>query len=416
MLNVAPRRLGRRHLLQSLAGGAVLLGSGLKGTPALADCIHGNARFLGPTDQWRVFQNAIPLVDSGPAVASAYHYWPVTDAFSWDQGASGVLNRSHWSGQCWLYLWANRASGRNPKPNPIQSPRPSLAGIECRVEFSSVERANAATQCQLRAWLGMPDWAEPWTSLPGTSIDDFVRYADLYRNPAAYFTKPVTAHGVDFQVMSDRPWLLSMADGSPFTRATMMAGRVDHSPGVVLDYEVADHRGSAATTAFFDALHADLAAANAKLFVYTDPLDKLAASGLDATNLPSIVADRCDFISVMLRGRDPRTNVAKSYDNQLAVLAGPERDQPVPWDKLVLLYDLGTTTLADAQFAYERLTGPAGASPQAVCFWRDGAVQGGACLANGTSNSGGVPPNLLTIAVLQGSAAAGTRVAATIPN
>jgi len=75
------------------------------------------------------------------------------------------------------------------------------------------------------------------------------------------------------------------------------------------------------------------------------------------------------------------------------------------------LYELNNTTMADAQFAYKVLTGPAGASPQSVCFWPNGATQGGTCLSN--KNDAGVPVNKLTIAVLQGTAAAGKYVAPT---
>jgi hypothetical protein len=382
--------------------------------PALADCIHGNGKFRGVANSWRIFQNALPPADTAPATTLSYNSWPLTDAFTWNQGSgsSAPLNTSTWNGRVWLYVWANRAvNTHNPKPNPIQSPPPMIGDVECRVEYSTVELANAATQCQIRHWLGMTNWALPWTQIAGNSIHDFVKYSDLVATPGAYFRKTVRALDTTYRVMTDRPWLLSLPDGSPFTRRTMMGGRIGHVPGVVLDYEVADLRGPAVTTAFLKAIYADIGLKATKLFLYTDPLDRTGVSGLDATNLPAIAQSSCDYLTVMLWGQNPGGNVAQSYASQIAILQGPARDQAVPWGKITLLYELNNTTLADAQFAFDTLSGPAATSPQAICFWPNGATQGGLCGAN--RNAAGVPVNHLTIAALQGSAATGTKVAAT---
>ncbi len=410
--DASPNNCDRRGFLNGAAAALALGTLAFKAGPALAGCIHGNSRFRGPSDSWTIFQNAEPPADA--VAALAYNTYPLTDAFTWNQGAGSraPLNSSTWNGRCWLFLWANRAAGGNDaKPNPIQSPAPAIDGVECRVEYSTVERANAATQCQVRHWLGLSDWATPWTQIAGNSVRDFVTYADLVKAPATYFTRRVRAQGTDYRVMADRPWLLSLPDGSPFTRARMMGGRTAQVPGVVLDYEVADRRSPATTTQFLTALYGDLHANGAKLFVYTDALDRGAPSGLDATNLPIIAQSACDYLTVMLWGQNPGGNVAQSYRRQIAMLRGPARDQPVPWSKLTILFELDNTTLADAQFAYDTLSGPAGQSPQSICFWRNGAVQGGLCDANG--NAAGVPVNHLTIAALQGSAATGKAVAAT---
>ena len=406
--------IGRRQILKSLAGGAGALVLGLDAIPALADCIHGNGRFRGPQNTWRIFQNALPLPDSSTSTVMTYSEWPITDAFTWNQGTGSAapLNTSTWNGRCWLYLWANRAiNTNNLKPNPIQSPPPMIGDIECRVEYTTVELANAATQCQIRHWLGMRDWAKPWTNIPGNSLRDFVKYSDMLATPGAYFQKHVTAYGTDYRVMTDRPWLLTLPDGTAFDRKSMMTGKIGRAPGVVLDYEVADLRSPAQSLAFFQAIYADLTFKKAHLFIYTDPLDHLAVSGLDATNLPQIAQSACDYLTVMLWGANPGGNVAQSYQSQIAVLKGPAGDQAVPWAKITLLYELNTTTMADAQFAYNVMTGPAASSPQSICFWPNGATQGGTCLSN--KNQAGVPVNKLTIAVLQGTTAAGHYVAPT---
>lgn len=409
-----PLQPGRRLMLKSLAGITSALVLGLDAEPTLADCIHGNGRFRGPQNAWRIFQNALPLPDGSVTTALTYSEWPITDAFTWNQGAgtSAPLNTSTWNGRCWLYLWANRAvNTHNLKPNPVQSPPPQIGDIECRVEYSTVELANAATQCQIRHWLGMRDWAKPWTNIAGNSLHDFVKYSDMMATPGAYFQKHVTAYGVNYRVMTDRPWLLTLPDGAPFDRKSMMLGKIGHVPGVVLDYEVADLRTPDQSLAFFQSIYADLRLKNAHLFIYTDPLDRCGPSGLDATNLPQIAQSACDYLTVMLWGQNPSGNVAQSYQSQIAKLTGPSLDQAIPWAKITLLYELNNTTMADAQFAYNVLTGPAGASPQSVCFWPNGATQGGTCLSN--KNDAGVPVNKLTIAVLQGTAAAGKYVAPT---
>lgn len=401
----------RRFVLKSLVSGAGAVVLGLDSPPALADCIHGNARFRGPSNTWKIFQNANPPADNTAATALQYNYWPCTDAYSWDQGSTNQapLNTSTWNGRIWVYVWANRAiSSYDPLPNPIQTPPPMIGDIECRVQYSTVQLANAATQCLIRHWLGMTSWAEPWTSIPGNSVHDFVKYSELVAHPTDYFGTRVNANGTVYRVMTDRPWLLSLPDGTDFNRKSMGSGKISHTPGVVLDYETGDLRDTATSLAFFQAIYGDISKKKAKLFIYTDALDRVGVSGLDATNLPQIAQNYCDYLTVMLWGSNPGGNVAQTYNSQIAVLTGPNQDQTIPWGKLVLLYDLNGTTLNDAQFAYNTLTGPAGSSPQAVCFWRNTATQGGACLAN--KNANGVPVNKMTIAVLQGSAAAGKAV------
>ncbi|WP_353227621.1 hypothetical protein [Novosphingobium sp.] len=399
--------IGRRQLL---AGGAACAGALVLPGRALADCIAGNNGLLGPAGTWRVFQNAQPPADNAHDTASTYPTFPCTDAFSWRQDVNAGMNTSTWTGgNGWMYVWANRANKvakvtagnqfLQLKPNPIQNPTPIYNNLECRVEYTTVAKANAATRSLIRYWLGRADYAQPWIDAGGLA-SDFVFYSHLLDYPERYFTRVVTAQNVSYQVMTDIPWLPSTIVGGQgsFTRATMMSGNQARVPGIVLDYEVNDYRSNQVTTLFLNAVAADIHGAGAKLFLWTNPLNRTANThGLDFVNLPAIVTKTCDLTSVQLWSGNTGENVAQSYQNQIAMIKGYACNGTVPYDRLVVVLDL-KTTLADAQFVNNLLRGPAASNPQALCFWRNGLNQGGAC---------GTTANNQIIAALEGTAALG---------
>lgn len=401
-----PGSLGRRQLL---TGGLAAACASLVPDRALADCIAGNNGMLGAAGKWRVFQNVPPPLDNTQYNTIAYPFFPVTDSYSWQQNINSILNRSTWSGgNTWMYVWANRANKvvvrtlgnatADLKPNLIQNPVPLNFNAECRVEYTSVAKANAATQSMIRYWLGMSNYDQPWINVGG-SAGDFVFYSDLLQNPAKYFTRTVVAQNVTYQVMTDIPWLPSTIFGAAgsFTRSTMMNGVSAQVPGIVLDYEPGDYRTNQSATLFFNAIANDIKSKGAKLFLWTNPLNRIGKThGLDFNNLPHIVNDLCDYTSVQFWSGNPE-NVAQSYENQIAMIKGYTCGGHVPYDKLAVILDL-KTQLADAQFVNNLLNGPAASNPQAIGFWRNGIREGGAC---------GTQANNQIIAAMEGTTALG---------
>ena len=400
------RGFHRRDVLSAMAGFAVTTGLGLWPTATQANpCINANDGFLGPRGDWRVFRLANPPVDDSAATASNFGFWPGTDMMS----RQSTINGSSWTGgKVWFFVWANRAiSAFNQKPNPIQSPAPVYQGLECRVQYTSVAKANAATQSLIRYWLGVADYMAPWIQAGGQA-SDFVFYADLLQYPQQYFDTVTTAGGTSYQVMTDRPWLPSTPGGGAgtFTRATAMNGNPSLVAGIVLDYEVADGRPTSVAVPFFRGIYTDIKSAGAELFIYTDPLDRLQAnqSGLDYTNLPTILKSYTDHLTIMLWGNNQQGNVASSYKAQISVLKGRLCSIAVPFNKLAILFDLNTTSRSDAQFVNNILKGSVKTRPQTIVFWADGADEGGAC---------GTRANNQIIACLKGSRALGRPVAPT---
>ncbi len=383
----------RHRSLAKLAAQEVADSIGIEPEPAFdATSITGNHGLTGPiAAPWRIFRNANP-----PAHAdAAYAYWPCTDATS----MMANMNGSRWTGNAWLYVWANRAMTPNPaqsgtfntKPNMIQSlscdGKLVFDGVSTyRCVYSTYEKANAATQSLIRYWLGRSDFAAPWVEAGGAA-SDFVFVSELYADvtsgkPSAYFTTCIPGH--PHQVMQDIPWLPSTLTGGAgsFTRATAMAGRIGQVPGVVLDYEVQDGRSTAMSPAFLRALCDDIHTATpaGKLFIRTNPLDRLnagqIATGLDADNLPAVLA-HTDYLSVKLWSRNTQGDLAQSYAAQMAMLKGTSGSQPVDYAKLVILFELNCT-LDDARFVHTLLTGSADTSPQAIMYWAHGATELGA--------------------------------------
>lgn len=188
MRNIKNFELDRRTLVRGLVGGVATSAFGLSSGKAFAACIGGNSGFTGSRGNWRIFQNALPPSDNTIQSAAFYNYFPATDVFSWEQDVNETLNTSTWTGgKTWMYVWANRANSpdrtRFPhlsvalKLNPISALPPySSNNLECRVEYSSIARANAATLSHIRYLLGRTDYQQPWLDVGGSANDFFTLF------------------------------------------------------------------------------------------------------------------------------------------------------------------------------------------------------------------------------------------------
>jgi hypothetical protein len=329
---------------------------------------------FGPTEEERldgirVFQQAFPPPDD--STGAEYPYWPCTDA-----ATSQDLGSSSWTeGNVWAFVWANRCNhgaAWNKKPNPLPAPREQVGELECRAVFTTHAKANAATRCQVRHLLGMaaPDVQEPWLRIPGTSPGDFVADADFRTHPGDHCTSTFTWMEESYQVMVDKVLL-------PVARLTEGANAANRA-GVVLDYEVQDSRAPEVTEAFVRQLAHDFEGTGKLLFFLTNPFNAPTQryTGCTAANLPRIFA-AVDHMGVFLWAGDPHGDIPASYATQLGLL-GPLTDEDRA--KLVISFELGDpgTTLDDARWLHETLHAE-GAHPDKVMFWRNQAVQGGAC-------------------------------------
>jgi hypothetical protein len=428
-------QIGRRGLLTGVA--ALAAGGGVASLPswAAASCPIGDA--TPNPNGWRVFRVANPPASNSQAAINAYTSWPVTDTAAEISGATtstwtggGPLN--NWPINAWFYAWANRSTqldtNRIRKANPLPGIPQIVNGYPWGVIYTTFTKANAATQCLIRYWLGRSDYMDPWLAISGASSSDFVYFYQLYNSPSSYFTSTYVGGGITYSVMVDRPWLPSqLTNNSPlFTRANMMPANPQYqdAPGVVLDYELGDYRstGTGASASdpngsqnFIQRIYNDVHATQdangqaqvpGKLALWTDPLNapSMPSSGLDATNLSTIANNYVDLLSVQLFAGNREGNIAASYMNQIGYLKGGGLNGVcslnVPYEKLFLTIDVAGLSQSDAQFAYNLLAQGNSSSPPTapptVWFWQDGSA-----LCSAQSN------NMLSW-VLQGSSATPT--------
>lgn len=326
-------------------------------------------------DGTRVFQLVPP--PRSDKLAENYAYWPATDFSS---GNAKAVNDSTWTGgDSWYFQWANRTNygtAWNKKPNPTPSPAIRLgkdsAGkdIECRLTYTSIARANAATRSQIRYTLGMTreQYMQPWLLLPGTSEADFVNDDTFRASPTSYCTTAFNWNGwqgnLNYMVATDKVLL-------PALRMSKTS-----QTGIVLDYEVQDSRKPETTQAFIKGVAADVHRMGKKLMVISNPLNAPTQkyTSLTAGNLPAILDD-VDYLSLMLWSKNREGSIPKSYDNQIKLLGKLEKGE---YKKLVLYFELGVpgTTLDDARWVYKKLHDTDERHPSAIMFWRNGAVQG----------------------------------------
>jgi hypothetical protein len=412
---------GRRRLLGMIAAGAACAGLGLTGrvdAAATAACPADDSA-TNPLGI-RVFRTANPPADNSPSAIAAYAAWPATDLVSsqavsttsgWTNG--GAAN--NWPLSAWYFVWANRAADPRQSvlgPNPIQGPAivDPVTGCECRVNFTSIAKANAATQSLIRYWLGRSDYMAPWLAIAGTSPADFVYYRDLAANPSAFFKstfKVANAHqNTTYRVMVDRPWLPSAPvtrfnPNGVFQRAYMMRGSAGsrqppyaNAPGVLLDFEVGDGRtpgtGASAkdpegTLNFLRRLHDDLHAKAdstgqgqipAQLALFTDALNARSsgAHGLDASNIPLICRNYVDLMPILVSGAGVEKDLQASYFNQLKLLRKLQSDA-IPFAKIMAIFDLANSSRSDALFMHDQLragvAGPAPNGPASLYVWNN---------------------------------------------
>lgn len=326
----------------------------------------------------KVFQSAIPPASDALDKKVAYNYFPATDIVS---AAIQVSTYTYTGADIWVFLWCNRYNGVNAwnkKPNLTPVPivwYPSTTH-ECRVNYSTIAKANAATRVQVLYLLGKTNYADPWIN-NGGSLSDLILPTGTggwRSDPAAVFTEsPVVFGDETYRTCTDKVLI------PDFKLADVPAGV--NAAGIFLDYEPQDGRTETNTKNFLTLVASEIHSVGKKVGIWTNPLNAPSQqyTKLTSNNLPDIL-DAVDYLSVQLWNGNPEGSISASYQNQINLLGTMTTDD---WEKIMITVELNLPTV-DAQWIYNKMHESNSTHPKHVWFWRNGAVQGcpAACPTN----------------------------------
>lgn len=315
----------------------------------------------------RVFHQSPPPTDD--LQDDTYLFWPLTDAVTTQD-----FTTSEWTGgRISAFVWANRCNfgGFNTRPNNLPSPLEFNGTQECRATFSTIDLANAATQCQIRHILGMDPVAvkQPWID-SGGSADDFITDAEYRADPASICPDDfLGSDDVTYSVMTDKVLLPAPQFPNAF--------RPDLCYGILLDYECQDDRTTEITQAIIEAIADDIHAMDKKLILYTNPFTAPTQThtNINSDNLPALFA-AVDLLGIFLWSGNADGSIPESYANQLDML-GTLIDED--YQKLAIIFELGDAdtgnTIGDATWVYKKMHED-GPCPKTLIIWRNFAVTG----------------------------------------
>ncbi|TPW31178.1 hypothetical protein [Pararhizobium mangrovi] len=232
-----------------------------------------------------------------------------------------------WDGEIAHFQWAHRASAiegteKGTKPNPISPTIRRADGIVCRVQYSTIAKAMAASKVCIMTTLGY-DPAECAVVAADAGFDSsaIVSYADAVDGCEALFAD------------DPNPDATPPYAGEPYHVATdriiLANARIVDNPaqawGIVYDYEAQDGRSSDATRTHIADLAEVCHTKGFKLLVYTNPLDGAGVlqSGLTRDSLGDVLA-AVDRLSILVGTAYSGGNVVGHFRRQLAMLTGPD--------------------------------------------------------------------------------------------
>lgn len=324
----------RRRLLKAVAvAGALWVGGGpASGAASAAGYCFGPRDGVGlPFSLFRY-----PSVPPRTRADADYPYYPLTASAS-----ANILrlNSSRASNiQKYYVVWANhcnafadnscRRRGAMDLPSALSNPLPHPAvrdlatGAKLTSSFTSYAAADACTKAQVAFALGYDQARVQAIAGAGlTLVGDRSRLTGLARTAEGRLT--------DVCVMPPEAMSAQVA-------------------GIFLDYEAHDGRGPKTARDFLVELAGLAHAKGKRIILYTNPLDASgqALSGLGAGNLNELQA-AFDSVTLLLFRRDAASDLRQSFAAQMALLrAGP---RPVNPEHLMVTFQLGATTLADAR-------------------------------------------------------------------
>lgn len=299
----------------------------------------------------QLYRNAPP-----PINILSYLYFPITNAVT---AQTNVIAKSTSSVNSFVFLWANRCSAlggvianeclRGERGNPIY-PSYYEDGVEVRAFFSTFDRADYCTLIQTGHLLGeRRRRLRRWARRAGLNLAK--RSDDL-----------------SWRITNDRfVDLCVLADETPG----------DKIKGVVIDYEVQDGRTANRTFSVLTKFAKLVRAKGKSPIIYTNPLDgpSQVYTNIDKTNAPAL-QQAFDKIGVLLWSGNKQGSLIASFNSQLDVLRGPDGNEPVMAEKIMVVFELLGTTLDDAKMVRGLLQNT---SIKDLMFWRNGAQVGGSC-------------------------------------
>lgn len=288
-----------------------------------------------------------------------------------DYASRQNVTTSTWVGNKWAIIWADRCNygdAQNKRPNPLVAPAVYVGTRECRAVYTTRAKAMAATRAKARHVLGMTsgEIEADWVTAGGVS-GDIITDSTFRASPSTYCTTDFTYGGTTYKVMVDKVVL-----------PPMQFSTAEHK-GIFLDYEAQDTRTASDSTTHISDLASDCHGEGKEIMLYTNPLtgDLQPYNGLDGTNLPTIL-DAVDYLSVLLWSQAEEGSISASWTAQIALLGSLVT---ADWAKIAITFELGPestgTTLADAEWVYDKCHEAGSDHPTNVVIWRNGAQLGG---------------------------------------
>jgi hypothetical protein len=252
-----------------------------------------------------------------------YRGWPATAIAS--QNIESFAT-STWPGTKYAFIWANRSlGGFQEKANPPW-PRLRINGRECRPVYTSIAKANAATRIRIRYLLDM-DYSSIARDA-GFTAGNIMPWSEI----SAQSSKLCAQAPGNYLTTTDIVWLPPVR--LPKTNPKQF--------GVMLDYEVHDDRTPAQAEEIISDVADDVHAAGHPFALYTNPLNgpSMQHSGLTPRNMARIL-QHVDLMNILIWGHNIEGDPRKSYEDQLNVIRGPQHANPVPANKLMLMFEVG---------------------------------------------------------------------------
>jgi hypothetical protein len=257
-----------------------------------------------------------------------YLYFPQSNCTPLD--LTSAMTSKWTDGQIVHRIWANRWNGgKNKSPNPIRPTIRTSNGTECRLEYTSIAKADAATEAETAATLtygahdlhgfGYLDWTEA-AGMPDSSVYD---YTTFKANADALCTKPSGSYLLATDVV-----VLPVADVNNVP--------VVPREGVEVDYEVQDNHSVAQTNAVLAALSQMVHQKAYAFSFYTNPLDGpmlRCCSGIDPTNV-DYIQSLVDRFGILVWQYNGQKSMVQSLSDQMNEFQDPN------FSKMVLIVDM----------------------------------------------------------------------------
>ena len=262
---------------------------------------------------------------------TSYAFGPITDSAAMNVTAQ---NRSTWTGgHNWPFVWANRAQvppGQHLiESNPFYPAILDPHGNPYLTEFTTVARADAATKAEVLYIMGAP--ASVWQAPLKRAGIGSVAWSTLNADPSAYFTS--TSQDGNSTVMIDTMVIPTAVSTSAY--------------GVLIDYEVQDHRTPHQTHHFLDDLGATIRSFGLKAYLYTNPWDSASPqlSGFAFDRIDDIKAN-FDYISLYVWGGPHQCIERTSYPTSVNFLKGVSGK--LNFNQIIVTVDLFYCTPSEA--------------------------------------------------------------------